>query len=450
SALMAVEAACGTTGRNQVCYGHVMLEAEPREGVNDWVFEQVGDLVDLAALHSLRTSAMDLEAGAWGVALMRLQTNLPEMLPGQAVTMIVFGDVQMTNTGGMSSALAAITATTGANVRQRPSTGSAVLMSLRRGESVMADGRLADDSWLRVRLPEGGVGWVSAELVSSPDDLGLLTVFDLAGTAPLYGPMQAFYFTTSLARAPCVEAPPSGILIQTPEGAGEVTFSVNGVQIGLGSTVFMQAQAGDSLYTTVLEGQAAISFAGMLPVIPAGTVVRAPLNEQGTVSGPPLLPDPYDPQVIQSLPVQLLERQIPLLTTLLDVSYCNNVLGGEIEVVAGQPITAATYPGGWNNAEDTAAVMPYTGVSMTVDGVPATFIGLGPVGRCMEGDVETCYNFPAYFTVGSLTPGDHVFDAVHNHPGLRPWYPDSATGPRVWTEHCVVHARVPESPANGS
>ena len=46
---------------------------------------------------------MNASTGAWGVALMRIQANLPDTLPGQNVTMLIFGDVQIQNAGGESS-----------------------------------------------------------------------------------------------------------------------------------------------------------------------------------------------------------------------------------------------------------------------------------------------------------------------------------------------------------
>ena len=49
---------------------------------------------------------------------------------------------------------------------------------------------------------------------------------------PLYNPMQAFYFQSGV-DAMCPAAPDSGMLIQTPEGVGEVTFLINEVDISL-------------------------------------------------------------------------------------------------------------------------------------------------------------------------------------------------------------------------
>ncbi|NLF74671.1 MAG: hypothetical protein GX573_03175, partial [Chloroflexi bacterium] len=74
---------CEDTGRNQACYGHVQVEAQPQPGISDLLFQEAGDIVDVVNLQSLRLSPMDLEEEAWGVALMRLQANLSEDEPRQ-------------------------------------------------------------------------------------------------------------------------------------------------------------------------------------------------------------------------------------------------------------------------------------------------------------------------------------------------------------------------------
>ncbi len=94
-ALTAAEESCMTVGRNQVCYGHNMLQADDLESLPLTDFSASGDLVDVAALSALRTAAMDLEAGVWGVALMALQANLPDTLPGQNVVFVVYGDAAL-------------------------------------------------------------------------------------------------------------------------------------------------------------------------------------------------------------------------------------------------------------------------------------------------------------------------------------------------------------------
>ncbi|MBN1964903.1 MAG: hypothetical protein JW910_09665 [Anaerolineae bacterium] len=96
-ALEAADQLCDATGRNEACYGHLALEAVPGAGVTDFKFTASGDIVSLADLQSLTLSPMDTTAGTWGVAVFRLQANLPDTLPGQNVTMLAFGDVALVN-----------------------------------------------------------------------------------------------------------------------------------------------------------------------------------------------------------------------------------------------------------------------------------------------------------------------------------------------------------------
>lgn len=97
TALTAANEFCADTGRNQVCYGHIALNADLQGDVENVVFEEPGDIVDVVSLDTLRLKPMNVATGEWGVALMRLQTNIPDTLPGQNVTFLMFGDVEIHN-----------------------------------------------------------------------------------------------------------------------------------------------------------------------------------------------------------------------------------------------------------------------------------------------------------------------------------------------------------------
>lgn len=97
SALNAVDQTCAATGRNQMCYGNLLLEAEPVVDAIDFTFEEVGDIADVAAVQRLQLSPLDVAAQEWGVVWMQLQANLPETLPGQNVSVLLFGDVEITS-----------------------------------------------------------------------------------------------------------------------------------------------------------------------------------------------------------------------------------------------------------------------------------------------------------------------------------------------------------------
>lgn len=97
TALEAANEMCGALGRNEICYGNFRLEATPQETANGFYFDRVGDKVSVNDISTLQLSPMDLDAGEWGVAVMLLQANLPGTLPGQNVTIILFGDVFIQN-----------------------------------------------------------------------------------------------------------------------------------------------------------------------------------------------------------------------------------------------------------------------------------------------------------------------------------------------------------------
>lgn len=97
SALEQVNAVCEATGRNQVCNGNALVDIIPREDIEYLVFENPGDIVEFATIESIQLSSMDVEKEIWGMVLMRLQANLPNTAPGQGVTFLMFGNVQMAN-----------------------------------------------------------------------------------------------------------------------------------------------------------------------------------------------------------------------------------------------------------------------------------------------------------------------------------------------------------------
>ncbi|MEZ4672200.1 MAG: hypothetical protein R3E39_30200 [Anaerolineae bacterium] len=246
AALDAADQFCADTGRNQACYGHIALTADLRGDVEDVIFNQPGDMVDVVSLDTLRLNPMDLDTGEWGVVLMRLQANLPDTLPGQNVTFLMFGDVEIRN-------------------------------------AVSEDG---------------------------PPNTEI-------------HPMQAFYLRTGIGDAPCKDAPQSGLVVQTPEGAGSIVFNINGVDVEMGSTVFFQADAEEGMTVSTLEGAAHVSDElGSQPIL-AGTWVRIPLDENLQPSRAPGWPRPYTCRsaIHEALPLRLLPRDIEIAPAMEDEQF---------------------------------------------------------------------------------------------------------------------------------
>ena len=233
--LDSVAQACTDSGRNKACYGNSALTAIPRDEITDFTFDAPGDLTELANINTIELENMDVEAGTWGVVLLKVQANLPDTLPGQNVTFLLFGDVSISNAVD------------------------------------------EDDSEQR--------------------------------------PMQAIYFSTGIGDRKCNEAPDSGILVQTPEGVGTINMTINGVDVELGSTAFLQSSE-DYLDIYLLEHEAFVDIAGVTQYIPAGALISIPLGEDGLPTGEPGIITAYDGTILGSLPLSLLPRVIEVAAPL--------------------------------------------------------------------------------------------------------------------------------------
>lgn len=306
---------CGSTGRNQACYGNFSLEATARSGIEDFTFQQAGDVVNIADVETIRLQQLDPAESTWGIALLKLQANLPDTMPGQNVTVLLFGDVEVQNAVEAGPQLVTMEAvsTGNINVRSGPSTNYGVIGSLSNGETMIANGRNADASWLRIVIPgSNSLGWVFSDLLTPTGDASELLEVDPADAEVPFTPMQAFYFRSGTGGSDCAEAPGNGILIQTPEGVGEINVRVNDVDIQLGSTAFLQAQPDDEMTISVVEGQGKVTAEGTTVVVPAGAQVAVPVDENLNAAGTPGEVQPYDPNDVQSLPVQLLPEAIAI------------------------------------------------------------------------------------------------------------------------------------------
>jgi hypothetical protein len=308
-ALAEIDQACSGTGRNQACYGNIAVNVDAREGAS-FTFEQRGDLAEVLDIDTMTLAALDVLGEVWGVTLMKLQANIPGTLPGQNVTFLLFGDVEIQNLGS-DSVTVPMTATGSVNIRLRPTTAAQnVVGSLQRGQAIEANGILTDGSWIRVRF-EGdsrtNTGWISADFLATDGDISTLPVVESG--EPTYGPMQSYFFKTGIGRPECSTAPDNGILIQTPRGVGRINLQVNGIDVTLGSTMYMTDESG-FMYFFQVEGTGTVSFDGVTQFLPPGTFVTVPVDENGVPIGPPSAPIPYDPAYLAHLPLLLLPDDI--------------------------------------------------------------------------------------------------------------------------------------------
>jgi hypothetical protein len=313
-ALAATTLVCEGAGRNSACYGHPELSARPQFGVETFDFDSVGDVVSVSEVNSLRLSALDLESERWGVALLKLQANIPDENP-ENLSLLLFGDVQVRNLIETPVLLSGTLNSDGnANVRREPNNRGFVVSTLPEGSQLILRGRSLDDNWIYIDLPGSNNqhGWIARDLIRSDDDLSQLRLVRPGLTQ--YGPMQAFYLRTGAGtqQSTCAEASNDGVLIQTPEGVAEIRLWINEVKIRLGSTAFIQAQSGESMVVKALEGAARVEALGVEQVAVEGESITIPLNENLLPAAPPAPAEPYEASDVKSLPVDVLDRPITL------------------------------------------------------------------------------------------------------------------------------------------
>lgn len=285
-ALTAVSANCAALGRNSACYGYNSVGATFLEEVSPDFFTLPADLADLNIIESIQTTPLNLTDNAWGIALLNVQANLPNTLPGQGVVFLLLGDASLTNAVPAAAAFTPVapvmlTVNANANVRSAPTTRSNVLFTVANGSSAAADGRNAAGDWLRITTGER-VGWIFSELVTGADTTTLPVIDENT-----IGAMQAFYFTTGIGESLCAEAP-DVLLIQGPKDI-TVDLTANEARVSISSTILLELLDEETMQITVVDGEAQINNL----IVPQGFKATAPLDfdpdDDSTPEGTPQL-----------------------------------------------------------------------------------------------------------------------------------------------------------------
>jgi LysM repeat protein len=125
--------------------------------------------------------------------------------------------------------------------------------------------------------------------------------------------MGAVVLSTGIGAVTCTNAPPSAILVQSPDGT-QVSLNINGAELTLGSTVYITAVQNAEMTIATIEGTAIVAALNATRIIQPGAQVRMPLGtDDGLhVVGPPSEPQPYDVNAVQRAPLVLLEREVQL------------------------------------------------------------------------------------------------------------------------------------------
>jgi len=286
-ALSAVDLNCEGLDRNSACYGYGVVTASFVSEVPEDFFVQPADTSELRELQSISTSVLDLDQNLWGVAVLDVQANLPNTIPGQSVIFVLIGDTEVENEVAPEEAFqpsegVAVTTRSGANIRSGPGLNFNVIGGAGMGAELLADGLSEDGEWLRVAY-QNRIAWINRIVLAENaaiDDLPTLT-------PDLRTPMQSFRLRTGIGSPECEEAPDDLLLVQGPQGF-EIDLTVNGAEIRIGSTIAMRYIEVDGevlLEMIVIDGTLeTLGPDGQPIVVTQGYRITAELNEEGDVA----------------------------------------------------------------------------------------------------------------------------------------------------------------------
>lgn len=346
-ALAIVGEACAGVGRNQACYGHSLVVVTRFDQALADEFTNTGDTIDVGQLASLVTAPLNVDENTWGIAVLALQVNLPNTLPGQNVTFLIYGDIELVNEvapdGEHASPITLSARSTGdINLRSGPGTSYAIVGVLSADQDVAVVGRNQANDWVQVYFGSTSA-WAYAPLLTIDGDVTMVTVAaaDTMVSPSYTAPMQAFRFISGVGGSACEEAPKDGLLIQAPTDT-TVNFMINGVEITVGSTALLQVDD-DLLSVNTFDGVVNITSANQTQTAEPGYQVIV------TAGVPPTEPEPYDYDDVRTAPVEALPVPVDIPIT---VGFPGQIDSG-VTLTAGQTytITASGFIHTWPDCE---------------------------------------------------------------------------------------------------
>jgi hypothetical protein len=185
---------CSSLDRNSACYGFNRVESTFAEEVPEDFFTQPSDRADLTLVQTIQTTPLNLDTGDWGIAVMNVLANVPNTLPGAAVTFLVMGDAKIENdvdpeTAILPSTPVSVTTTFTTVARSSPGNNSNSVGDIARGTELEADAHDVSGEWLRILVNERPA-WIPLDIIDAPEDVAALPV----ASATSRSPMQSFYF----------------------------------------------------------------------------------------------------------------------------------------------------------------------------------------------------------------------------------------------------------------
>ncbi len=320
-ALARAGSACLNTGRDQACFGNGSVTAQGFGG--ETLFSQTGNIVDAELIQVLQVGG----GSEYSAAIARIQGTLPTA-DQQSVVIFAFGTAQITNLAPPTNEVL-IAATGTLNVRTQPDSTAPIVTQVGVRDSLTANGRIADNSWLRVIVPQRSapdlIGWVAQDVINVTGDVNTLTVIRDPETERYLHPFEVIEISTGEDDAPCAATPESGILLQTPNITDPVAFTINGQSMTIAGTVFMQASSTTALEISILTGEVVFADGVFLP---AGSLYRVGVSTE---------PEPFDAVSLAAMPINNLPARFRLTAPITAESYAAALIAYQARFVTPTP-----------------------------------------------------------------------------------------------------------------
>ncbi|MEL7434605.1 MAG: SH3 domain-containing protein [Chloroflexota bacterium] len=259
----------------------------------------------------------------YAVASLQLQMSLLDTQPGRNVAVLAFGDATLTNQVPVRPTLL-IESTGVLNIRAEPRADAAIIADFPLRTSIRANGRYTEGGWLRVAVPDSAlVGWVSLNTVTVPEAIDTLNIVDI--DTPFLRPFQLMSITTGQDDAPCEGAPPSGVLIQSPNTTDAVAFTIDGIDIQLSGTLFLQRDPNTTFTLRQIDGQALVTVGTNDQWLVSGAILALPAETLTTT--------PYAPETLTGLPLNTLNYRVRLPDTITQADITARIADLEAEPV---------------------------------------------------------------------------------------------------------------------
>lgn len=178
-----------------------------------------------------------------------MPTVTPSPIPATSLTAPLTGTESAGGTAPVSLTIT-ISSPTGLNVRIRPSVDAPIVTLLTSQQTVPALGRLIDNQWVFVQLPDGAVGWVSIEFIVVNGDINLLP------------PVLPEPETAEAAEATPTPTTEAALPEPPPPYTGALADGVTGVRVPInGVNARATAEAEGALVEVVPAGAALVALA---------------------------------------------------------------------------------------------------------------------------------------------------------------------------------------------